>query len=86
MIGGEGTQIEPSTELGYRDLEELRHMITKATSENKTPSAQLLRLPLRILELRREGRVKESELNGVVEQICLGNIESAKNQLSRLER
>lgn len=83
---GEGTQIEPSTELGYRDLEVLRNTLSQFNSENESKSAEILRLPFRILELRREGRVKESDLEGVIEQICLGNAEIAKNQLSQLER
>ncbi|EDY81260.1 hypothetical protein VDG1235_878 [Verrucomicrobiia bacterium DG1235] len=51
---GEGTVVEPSVEFGYRDLEVVQELRTKQLDEGFSYSAEDLRLPLKMLEMRRD--------------------------------
>lgn len=74
---GEGTQIEPSVEYGYRDLETLQSKL----NPNGKPSQ--LRLPDRVLQLRR--KTAGENIDGVVELLQTGELEKASIRLNRLE-
>ena len=53
---GEGTQVEPSIEHGFRDLEYIQSFVQKELSVRSGFSASDLRLPTEILKLKRSGR------------------------------
>lgn len=72
---GEGTQVEPSVEFGYRDLEYLQTATTSAFSK------QDLRLPLRLYTLRKlhkdtQGAVRASAM------LFAGDVKGARKLLS----
>ncbi|TWT89395.1 glycoside hydrolase family 71/99-like protein [Neorhodopirellula pilleata] len=50
---GEGTQIEPSREFGFRDLEIIQRVLKSRQSGSKIPESAALALPLELLKLRR---------------------------------
>lgn len=76
---GEGTQIEPSSEFGYRDLEETQRQAKVAF----TPSD--LRLPLRLYHLRKKGG-NRTELDRIAGLLYLGKTRAANPMLAKLER
>ena len=49
---GEGTNVEPSAEFGYRDLEAVQRLRCELVDRNFAPRADDLRLADRLLELR----------------------------------
>ncbi len=51
---GEGTQIEPSVEFGYRDLEATRRLEKRYLGEDSSYSAADLRLPVQWYQLRKK--------------------------------
>jgi hypothetical protein len=51
---GEGTNIEPSREFGYRDLEIVQDFRRKYVDKNFAPKPADLRLPIKLLQQRRE--------------------------------
>jgi hypothetical protein len=77
---GEGTQIEPSVEFGYRDLEFLQQAQSRPGA-----SVDDLRIPLRILKARQLIPPQTAELDHVVELIISGELSSAKNALKELK-
>ncbi|MDB4331456.1 glycoside hydrolase family 71/99-like protein [bacterium] len=75
---GEGTQVEPSVEFGYRDLETIQGFVNKLVPEVKTdPGSESatprdLRLPIKLLALRRRmegGEVKGVDVDDLIDQI-----------------
>lgn len=81
---GEGTQIEPSHELGYRDLETILELRRKflPVSRNKTKLPQL-RLPARLLEQRRQLQDEDSKkrLDHVAGLLAEGKLHDAESML-----
>ena len=79
---GEGTQIEPSIEFGYRDLECI-HQLCKQTTQSSTIDD--LRLPLALLEQRRldiSTNSKTAQLDEVAALIADGKLAEAKSRLT----
>jgi hypothetical protein len=85
---GEGTQIEPSTEFGYRDLEAIQAERRKINPKFAF-TADDLRLPLRLYKLR--GREKaepalKPKLDEIARQIAADSSAEAKTALEKLEK
>ncbi len=83
---GEGTQIEPSREFGYRDLERLQLLRQDQEDEQFQMSKASLRLPYRLLLLRRAGRGDDATLNQIARQMSLGKAKEARQMLESVER
>lgn len=81
---GEGTQIEPSLEYGYRDLEFLQNFRRERFDSSFEPQAKDIELPLKILQLRREQPDQQKTLDEVVAQLLAGKIPQARELLSSL--
>lgn len=81
---GEGTQIEPSKEFGYRDLE-----ATQRARRTVDPSfryvADDLRLPARLFALRKKGR-DGKRLGAAAQALGAGNAAGARRLLDSLEK
>jgi len=77
---GEGTQIEPSVEYGYRDLEAVQR---RATHDRNLPySPADLRLPIKLLKLERQDRTSARQALDRAEQALIeGNVDTAKKLL-----
>jgi len=80
---GEGTQIEPSIEFGYRDLE---HMQRVRDNEEQRYTKADLHLPIKLLELRRAKASLDAQksLDEISQQIVRGNLDSARQKLEEL--
>lgn len=76
---GEGTQIEPSVEFGYRDLEFLQ---SATGSRFKAPD---LRLPLRLFKLRKQGSSKV-KLDQASAKLASGDVSAARAILASLDQ
>jgi hypothetical protein len=79
---GEGTQIEPSQEFGYRDLEYLQVVQRTSLGSSSVPSPEDLRLPYKILQSRRSGTVDASQLDRAVERLSSGQFEEVESLLN----
>jgi hypothetical protein len=81
---GEGTQIEPSQEFGYRDLETLQTYRRKLDPQFAF-TADDLKLPYKLYELRRKYRGDsggQSKLNRAAEDLFAGKTRRAEEILS----
>jgi len=79
---GEGTQIEPSVEFGYRDLELTQKFVHQFVNPEFKRSPEDLRLPLRLFELRKASAAKNANanaarLNKIAQLISVGDLHSA---------
>lgn len=83
---GEGTQIEPSREFGYRDLEWIQETRRNRLESDFAFSSDDLRLPSRLLELRRSDTHSEDVLDAICEAICAGNLEKAHQRIDAITR
>jgi hypothetical protein len=82
---GEGTMIEPSVEFGFRDLEVLRRV---RGGHGVEMGADDLRLPLRLLALRRlseDRRPAPLDLERIAGLLAAGEVRAAVRALERLE-
>lgn len=84
---GEGTQIEPSTEFGYRDLEYLRSILEAEATGSTGATADDLKLPLKLLQLRRTSRSAEQQqsLDAIAKALANGRIADVRQRLELLE-
>jgi len=80
---GEGTQIEPSIEFGYRDLEHLQSINVR--KEGRFTTADL-HLPIRILKLRQTHASVDTQkaLDEIALLIVNGDMETARRKLDQL--
>lgn len=80
---GEGTNIEPSREFGYRDLEIVQNFHRKYVDTGFAPTPADLRLPLRLLERRREvsSSTQTEQLDRVAELLAAGNAPAGRAAL-----
>ncbi len=81
---GEGTQIEPSHEFGYRDLETVQNL--RVNSSGQPVAAAIdLRLPIQLLEQRRNakdaGDVNARRLDEISALIVSGQLSAARSLL-----
>jgi hypothetical protein len=85
---GEGTVIEPSLEFGYRDLEVIQRLRKSLVEPGFTGTSDDLRLPRRLLELRRSrGHRPEAtaELDCISASLASRETRDAKRRLDGLE-
>lgn len=84
---GEGTQIEPSQEFGYRDLETVQRL-RRIADLRFAGAPDDLRLPHRLWRLR-GGRQNtpqtQAELDKITQSLARGNTSQARTALGRLE-
>ncbi|TWU00943.1 glycoside hydrolase family 71/99-like protein [Stieleria varia] len=73
---GEGTQIEPSHEFGYRDLEIIQSARRGRDAKFLSQESHL-RFPFRLFQLRRSGKVDAESLDQVVRLIADGELDQA---------
>ncbi len=84
---GEGTQIEPSKEFGYRDLEATQRLKRELVDSELRFTPADLRLPLRLYNLRKRFKADPSvqhKLDLVRDQISEGRTKSALGLLNSL--
>jgi len=82
---GEGTQIEPSREYGYRDLELIAKLRQKTSDGFDLGSAETLQLPLRLYKARRNASDTDIErLSLISHQLASGQVEAARQGLESL--
>ena len=81
---GEGTQIEPSIEFGFRDLEHLQSVCSRV--EN-CPTGTDLRIPLRLLQVRRSTSLVNEQklLDEIAELVSNGAIDAARQKLDEIK-
>ncbi|WP_424315988.1 hypothetical protein [Haloferula sp.] len=80
---GEGTMIEPTHEFGYRFLEIIQDARRKERGST-VASTDDLRLPARLLELRREGEIEARELDFIARLLASGSIDEARRRIESL--
>ena len=81
---GEGTQIEPSKEFGYRDLEATQMLRKKYLDPSFSRTGSDLRLPDKLYQLRKAGKAK-SQLDQVARMISLGDTKKAAMMLAEFQ-
>ena len=81
---GEGTSIEPSVEFGYRDLESIQRMRRKQIEPGFAFVAADLRLPQRLLQLRRENTHDAGQLDRIAQSIAMGDPAAADRAIRQL--
>jgi Glycosyl hydrolase family 99 len=84
---GEGTMVEPSVEFGYRDLEAVQRARRAAGDTAFSYTAADLRLPYRLLLLRRrkEGQARlKAELDRVADWLATGAVSKARASLDQI--
>jgi len=79
---GEGTMIEPTHEFGYRFLE-IIHAARHESSSGPAANPAILRLPARLLELRRGDDADEKDLDEIARLLATGALEEAKARLDK---
>jgi len=77
---GEGTNIEPSREFGYRDLEIVQNFRRKQVDTGFAPTRADLRLPIQLLARRREvsSSAQTSRLDKIAALIAAGRVSDAR--------
>ncbi len=81
---GEGTQIEPSVELGTRDLEILQG-VRKRLSPGFRATTSDLRLPKRLFDLRKNGAKDKTKLDRASQLLLAGDAVGARKLIEELE-
>ena len=82
---GEGTQIEPSAEFGYRDLEATQRLRRRATNTHLAGTAADLRLPVRWYRLRKayhDDRHLMARLDAASRALLAGRLAQARALLA----
>ncbi len=82
---GEGTQIEPSVEFGYRDLETVQTLRRKHVDPKFAFQPDDLRLPQRLLEARRKLGADQKRLDEIARTID-GNVKQARLALDEIKK
>lgn len=85
---GEGTQIEPSEEFGYRDLETVQRYRRQTDPAFKFTPADL-RLPLRLYKLRKKSTIDATigpKLTAVAKLLYEGKVDKARESLERADQ
>jgi chitinase len=83
---GEGTQIEPSIEFGYRDLETTQRLRSKHLPPPFAYTAEDLRLPIALYQLKKTtaGSKAQAALKEISDLLFTGKLEQARKRLSEL--
>jgi len=83
---GEGTMIEPSREFDYRDLEVLQEMRRKHVDDRFSATSSDLRLPTKLLSLRRHSPEQAKQVDQIVDLIVSGKLRQARSDLRAIAR
>jgi hypothetical protein len=80
---GEGTQIEPCQEFGYRDLEIVQEIRKPQFGNGVSPTPEDLQLPIRLLRRRRRTTSDEDQktLDRIAGMITAGDLPAVRTQL-----
>ncbi|MEM8783133.1 MAG: hypothetical protein AAGE65_09795 [Planctomycetota bacterium] len=78
---GEGTMIEPTREFGYTFLEVIQKARRKELGDAFPFTAADLRLPARLLELRRAGEAAPDQLDAIASRLRDGHTDAARELL-----
>lgn len=81
---GEGTQIEPSVEFGFRDLEATQKVRRGFNGAAFRFKAEDLRLPLELYKMRKTYPGRSKELDRIAELLSGGKPERARVEIKRL--
>ena len=81
---GEGTMIEPTEEFGYAFLEAIQEARRRESGPEFPFTAADLRLPERLLEMRRAGRVPAAALDRIARRLKEGACSEARRELDGL--
>ncbi|MAY75765.1 MAG: hypothetical protein CMJ31_13825 [Phycisphaerae bacterium] len=82
---GEGTVIEPTHEFGYLFLEIIQEARRREIGESFTFTADDLRLPARLLELRRRGDLDDERLDRVARLLSRDDCRAASEAIEAME-
>jgi hypothetical protein len=85
---GEGTQIEPSVEVGFRDLEATQAAKRRITRDGFAAQPANLRLPVELYRLRKrypKGSTSSQVLDGASQKIRAGRFSQAQHMLDSVE-
>ena len=82
---GEGTVLEPTVEFGYRDLEATQKFRREHIQPSFKFTAADLRLPERLLQLRRASKGKPKDLDAISGLLFRGETREARALLLKLE-
>ena len=80
---GEGTQVEPSHEYGYRDLEVVQ--ATRAAASGERPRPEDLRLPARLFALRKTAGRDAATLDRIAALLAARKADEARAALDALD-
>ncbi|MBM81559.1 MAG: hypothetical protein CMJ78_13350 [Planctomycetaceae bacterium] len=80
---GEGTQIEPSREFGYRDLEAIQTLRGKYDKNHLAFKPADLRLPMQVFKLRRDSNNDTERLDRISSWLVAGKTNEVKMALAR---
>jgi hypothetical protein len=81
---GEGTMIEPTHQFGYRFLEIIQEARREELGEAFPYTPDDLRLPGRLLNLRRKGEADPAVLDQIAQLLRLGKTEAARREMEKL--
>lgn len=81
---GEGTMIEPTHQFGYRFLEIIQEARREELGEAFPYTPADLRLPGRLLTLRRKGEADPAVLDQIAQLLRLGKTEAARREMENL--
>jgi hypothetical protein len=85
---GEGTMIEPSQEMGYRDLETTQRLVRKYIKPSLSLTPGDLRLPMELYKLRKDtslSALQRSKLDSISDLLFNGKITMARRMLTKLK-
>lgn len=82
---GEGTIIEPTHQFGYQFLEIIQEARRKELGDAFPFTAEDLRLPARLLSLRKAGEVPDESLDRIAKHLSQGQVSAASLLLAELE-
>lgn len=80
---GEGTQIEPSREYGFRDLEVLQSYRRKFVDPKFSARADDLRLPLSLWKMRQQSADVSDDLDAIARLIARGDFDAARQRIQK---
>ena len=83
---GEGTQIEPSVEFGYRDLEATQRLRRKYLDASFPYTAQDLRLPVAFYALKKNASSDKARLDRISTLLFAGHLAEARKQMAILAK
>jgi hypothetical protein len=83
---GEGTNIEPSVEFSYRDLEVVQEERRSSFDPEFRPVADDLRLPLVLYQLRRNAKIDAKKADEIAQMISSGKIKKGAAMIQKFSR